>query len=290
MLDWGSMVMQKQKKHSIAGYAWLVGMAVLSSSHLANAADPRNGPAEVLAQSPTKAPAPISLPAKSILEQREIRAQLAPYRSTTLAAEIGAKIRSLPVKEGGAFKSGQSLVSFDCSLQQAQLNRARAALSGAEATYKGNQRLMEFGTIGKIEMEVSETEVAKSRADVGTTSTMLSKCNIPAPFSGRVAELKVREQQYVQPGQPIMEIIDDSVLEIEFLVPSKWLAWIKAGTKLSIAIDETRKDYPAQIQRISARVDPVSQSVKLVATIDGRYPDLIAGMSGRINLAPPPGM
>ncbi len=256
----------------------------------AQAAEPARAPAAVVAQVPAQSPAPPAAPAKAALEQREIRAQLAPHRYTTLAAEIGAKINRLPVKEGGAFKAGQSLVGFDCSIQQAQLNKARAALSGAETTYKANKRLTELGSVGKVEMDVSEAEVMKNRAEVAATSTMLGKCSIAAPFAGRVAEQKVREQQYVQPGQAIMEIIDDSVLEIEFLVPSKWLAWIKPGTRFQVGIDETRKNYPAQVQRIGARVDPVSQSVKLVATIDGRFPELIAGMSGRVNLTPPPGM
>lgn len=265
-------------------------LLIVGATSLVQAAEPLRGPAEVVAQVPAKSVATAAVPAKPSLEQREIRAQLAPHRYTTLAAEIGAKVNRLPVKEGGAFKAGQSLVGFDCSIQLAQLNKARAALAGAETTYKANRRLTELGSIGKVELEVSEAEVLKNRAEVAATNTMLSKCSIAAPFAGRVAEQKVREQQYVQPGQAIMEIIDDSVLEIEFLVPSKWLAWIKPGTQFRVGIDETRKDYPARVQRIGARVDPVSQSVKLVAAIDGKFPELIAGMSGRVNLVPPPGM
>lgn len=267
---------------------WAILLIVAGA--VAHAAEPARGPADIIPAVPAKPAAAPAAPAKPSLEQREIRAQLAPHRYTTIAAEIGAKINRLSVKEGGAFKAGQALVGFDCSLQQSQLNKARAALSGAETTFKANKRLAELGSIGKVELEVSEAEVQKNRAEVASMGTLLSKCSIAAPFSGRVAEQKVREQQYVQPGQAIMEIIDDSVLEIEFLVPSKWLAWIKPGTKFQVSIDETRKDYPAQVQRIGARVDPVSQSVKLVATIDGRFPELIAGMSGRVNLAPPPGM
>lgn len=268
-------------------------LCLFAGALAAEAAEPARRPAELIPQVPAAAAKPASAPAapaKPSLEQREIRAQLAPHRYTTLAAEIGAKINRLPVKEGGAFKAGQNLVSFDCSMQQSQLNKARAALSGAETTYRSNKRLLELGSIGKVEMEVSQAEVMKNRAEVSSTLTMLSKCTVAAPFTGRVAEQKVREQQYVQPGQAIMEIIDDSVLELEFLVPSKWLAWIKPGTKFQVGIDETHKDYPAQVQRIGARVDPVSQSVKLVAAIDGKFPELIAGMSGRVNLNPPPGM
>jgi hypothetical protein len=31
----------------------------------------------------------------------------------------------------------------------------------------------------------------------------------------------------------------------------------------------------------------VSQSVKITAAIDGKFPELIAGMSGRVNMQPP---
>ncbi len=227
-------------------------------------------------------------PARAALEkQQEIRAQLSPRHYTTVAAEIGAKVSRIPVREGSAFRAGQTLVAFDCSLQQAQLQKAKAVLSGAERTFAANRRLEELNSIGKVELQVSEAEVAKARADVAGSAVVLSKCAVSAPFPGRVAEQKVREQQYVQPGQALLEILDDSVLELDFIVPSRWLAWLKPGYRFEVRIDETGKTYPAKVQRIGARVDPVSQSVKLSAAVDGRFPELIAGMSGRVNLTPP---
>ena len=52
-------------------------------------------------------------------------------------------------------------------------------------------------------------------------------------------------------------------------------------------IEETGKTFNAEVTRLSARIDPVSQSIKVAAVIDGRFPQLIAGMSGRVELAPP---
>ena len=233
--------------------------------------------------------APVPAPGRPALDRQDIRAQLAPRRYTTIAAEIGAKISRISVVEGGAFRAGQVLVSFDCSLQQAQLQKAKAVLGAAERTYGANKRLDELRSVGKVELEASEAEVGKARAEVAGNNVLLSKCAVAAPFAGRVAEQKVREQQYVQPGQALLEILDDSVLELEFLVPSRWLAWVKPGHAFQVRIDETGKTYPARVQRIGARVDPVSQSVKLSATIAGRFPELIAGMSGRVELAPPAG-
>ncbi|BAP40740.1 HlyD family secretion protein [Pseudomonas sp. StFLB209] len=245
-------------------------------------------PAVLAADPAPAAPLPVTAaPATSTDEVRDIRAQLAPRQFTTLASEIGAKISSLPVPEGSAFKKGQVLVGFDCSLQQAQLNKARAGLSAADKTWSANKRLNELNSIGQVELQVSEAEVMKNRAEVSLMSTMLGKCSITAPFAGRVVEQKMREQQFAQPGQAILDILDDSVLEIEFLAPSRWLSWLKNGTLLQLRVDETGKQYPAKITRIGARVDPVSQSIKLVATIDGHYAELIAGMSGTVVLSQP---
>ena len=226
-------------------------------------------------------------PAKSA--EHEIRAQLSPRRYTTLAAEIGAKINRISVREGSSFSAKQVLVSFDCSLQQAQLAKAKASLAAADKTYTANKRLLELNSIGQLEVDIAETETTKARAEINAVNTLLSKCTITAPFAGRVVAQKAQEQQYVQPGQGLLEILDDSVLELEFLVPSRWLVWLKNGYAFQVVIDETGKTYPAKVQRVGARVDPVSQSIKIVAAVDGRFPELISGMSGRISLAPPAG-
>jgi RND family efflux transporter MFP subunit len=265
---------------------WLI--AGLLPAFTAWAADPtKPGGASVAQPAVASTTAPAST--ASSLEKREIRAQLMPRRYTTLAAEIGAKISRLPVAEGSSFRQGETLIGFDCSLQQAQLNKAKAALQAAEKTWGANRRLNELNAVGKVELEVSEAEAGKARAEVASNQALIAKCAIAAPFPGRVAEQKVREQQFVQPGQPLLEIIDDSVLELEFIVPSKWLAWLKLNHSFQVRIDETNRSYPAKVLRIGARVDPVSQSVKISAAIDGKFPELIAGMSGRVTLTPPAG-
>jgi RND family efflux transporter MFP subunit len=236
---------------------------------------------------PSAAPAPAAPAAKTAIERQDIRAQLLPRRYTTIAAEIGAKVSRLPFAEGSRFKAGELLVSFDCSLQRAQIQKANAELAAADQTFKANSRLSELNSVGKLDLDLSRSAVNKARAEVGANQAVLNKCSVSAPFAGRVAEQKIREQQYAQPGQALLDILDDSVLEIEFLVPSYWLSWLKIGSSFTVQIDETRKAYPAKFIRIGARVDPVSQSVKVAAAIDGKFPELIAGMSGKVQITPP---
>ena len=218
---------------------------------------------------------------------QDIRAQLSPRRFTTLSSELAAMVERITVKDGDRFKEGQPLVTLDCLVQRAQLEEARATMLAAEKTYSVNRRLHEMNAGGALESEVAAAEVAKSRAKINAGFAIVSKCNVAAPFSGRVVEVKVHDHQFVQAGQAMLEILDDSVLEVEFLAPSRWLSWLKAGHVFQIALDETGRSYPAKVARLGAKVDPLSQSIKVVAEVNGNFPELLAGMSGRVMLTPP---
>ncbi|MBV8183849.1 MAG: efflux RND transporter periplasmic adaptor subunit [Hyphomicrobiales bacterium] len=217
----------------------------------------------------------------------EIRAQLTPRQYTTLSSEMAGRIDRISTKLGEHFKKGDNLIAFDCVLQHAQVARAQAVSVQAEKTYGINQRLLALKSIGQLELDVSAAEVQKSRADLAGANAVASKCAIDAPFNGVTVEQKAREFQYASPGQPLLDILDDRSLEVELIAPSRWLNWLQPGYAFALHIDETGKNYVAKITRIGGRVDPVSQSIKVVGEITDQAPELIAGMSGRAIIDPP---
>lgn len=229
-----------------------------------------------------------SVSAQSAAPEPAVRAQLTARRYAVISAEIGAKIDRVPLREGASFKEGDLLLAFDDALQQAQAKRARAALNVAQRTVAANEKLLALKSIGQLEFEVSQAELIKAEAELAYAETMLAKCRVTAPFAGRIAELRVREKEFIQAGQPLFELIDAAVPELEFIAPSSWLAWVAAGQPVTVHIDETNRDYPAVVERIGAKVDPVSRTVKIVATITGARPELIAGMSGSVRVPTTP--
>lgn len=221
------------------------------------------------------------------IELQPIRAQLSPVTYTTITAELGAKVQELPFREGEVFKEGQRLASFDCATQQAQFQKSKASLAIAERNYAANKRLFALGNVGRIEYENSVSEYHKAKAESDELAAVVAKCVILAPFDGRIVEQKVRVQQFVQAGQPVLEILDNTALELEFIAPSKWTPWLVPGHRFSIKIDELNKSYPAKITRVGARIDSISQTVKIAAVIDGEYAELSPGMSGTLDIQPP---
>lgn len=217
-----------------------------------------------------------------------VRTRLEPRQHLTIAAEVGARIDRIAVEEGGAFKAGQVLISFDCSLQEAQLRLARAEQAFAAASHQVKCQLAQSNAVDRLALEQARAAEQKSSAETTLHQAAMSKCSITAPFDGRVVERKVTEHAFVQPGQPLLETLDDTAFELRFQVPVRWLSWLRPESRLQVFIDDTGKSYPVRFIGRRARVDEASESVKVLAAIDGAYPELLAGMSGLVMLETPP--
>jgi membrane fusion protein (multidrug efflux system) len=248
------------------------------------------GAVTMLAALPCAAQTPPPLPPSLLPSSAgapELRAQLTPREYTTLSSEMAGRIDHVGTRVGEHFRKNDVLVVFDCAQPRAQLARAQAVATQADKTFAINQRLVALKSMGQLELDVSAAEVQKARADVAGAEAVTSKCSISAPFSGVTVDQKAREFQYATPGQPLLDVLDDHALEVELIAPSRWLSWLKPGYAFQIAVGETEKTYSAKITRLGGRVDPVSQSIKVIGEITGDAPELMAGMSGRATLTPP---
>lgn len=228
------------------------------------------------------------IPETIVEEHQPIRAQLSAVNFTTITAELSEKILKLPFRDGQKFKKGDVLVIFDCGVQEAQLNKSKAELSIAERNATTKEKLLKLGAVGRVEYENSLSEFQKVKAQVSEIEVILSRCVTRAPYHGHVVEQRVHPQQFVSAGQPLLEIIDNSALELEFIVPSKWSSWLSENNQFNIHMDETNKDYPAKVTQVGARIDPISQTIKVRAVIQGDFLDLRPGMSGTVNIQVPP--
>ncbi len=220
-------------------------------------------------------------------EGYEIRALLAPMVETVLSSQIAARIESIGVIDGEAFRQGKRLLQFDCVVPNAQLRKAQAEYRAAKMQLEANRNLKKHDAIGELEVVIAQTKVDKSRAEVSLMRARVQMCQVQAPFSGRVVKLHVHPHQGVREGEPLMEILDDRKLKMELIVPSHWLRWLKPGARFNVHVDEVDKDYPAVVTMLGARVDPVSQTLPVTAEIKGEYAELLTGMSGTADLSTP---
>ncbi len=221
-----------------------------------------------------------SLKADPAASTTVVRALLVPATESVISSQLSAQVVKIAVEEGQRFKKGKVLVRYECAENRAEAQKARAELDAVSKTLLSNERLLQYKAINRLEVEISQANVNRAKAQLNLMNARVRHCAIIAPYAGRVAKLGANLYDTVSVGQPVIEILDDSSLKMELYVPSRWLSWLKKGQKFSVKIDETGKTYPALVQAMGPRVDPVSQTIAVYAEIAGKHPELLAGMSG----------
>ncbi|WED70273.2 efflux RND transporter periplasmic adaptor subunit [Pectobacterium colocasium] len=211
---------------------------------------------------------------------REARGVLRAVDQATLSSELNAKVVEMPFRDGEAFQKGDLLVRFDCSAYQAQFAASQAAMRAAQQELSQNRQLAEMKSVGRNAVAVAEARLAQATAESQVYQIQTNRCRVVAPFSGQVVSRKVQVSEYVGQGMPLLEIVDNRHLEINVLVPSRWLASLKPKQAFTFIPDETGVPLQAEVLRIGARIDESSQTLTLIGRVLKPDNSLLAGMSG----------
>jgi len=215
-------------------------------------------------------------------EVRESRALVVASQEAILSSELAARIENIAVKEMQRFKKGDLLIQFDCSLYEAQKDVVSANANSSLIKLKSDEQMLQMRSIGKYELELSISEYEKAKSELRIAELNVERCQIKAPFDGAVEEVVVNTFETIQPQVELMKIIQTEVLELEMVVSSEWISWLKIGHPIKVYIDEIQKEFNATISGIGANVDAVSQTIQLKGTITDTSPALLPGMSGRV--------
>jgi membrane fusion protein, multidrug efflux system len=217
----------------------------------------------------------------------DIRVQVVAQNSASLGSPMSGRLADFPLRDGDRFGQGQILARFVCGEQEGALAHAKALLTEKREILSTNSKLHSLGTGSGLDFHVAAAQVEEASAQVQQAAALVDNCTVRAPFPGRVAAISVRPFQFIGAGQPLIEILDDRTLELELIAPSRWLSWLKPGTPFTVTVEETGKTYKAEVERLSGKVDPVSQSIRTYGRLTEAAPDLLAGMSGRAMLEAP---
>ncbi|WP_428628506.1 efflux RND transporter periplasmic adaptor subunit [Sphingopyxis sp.] len=219
-------------------------------------------------------------PPKAAKLESAVRGIVKSKQEATIASRMTARIVAMPYGEGDSFPKGALLARFDCSQIQAQLNAAHAATAAYRKTYETNVELDQYEAVGKNEVAVSQANLGKADAEAKAVAAQLSDCAVYAPFSGKVVEEIAHSREVAASGQPLLKIQSGGNLEIELIVPSRWLTWLRPGAAFGFTIDETGQDIQGVVTRLGASVDAVSKTIRVTGDITETTGLVLPGMSG----------
>ena len=229
----------------------------------------------------------LASPARAEDSGGDVGAQITATRTAEIGAPMSGRLNSFPLRDGDRFAAGDVLAAFQCDGQNAAVLHARAEVAKGRDVLDTQTQLRSLGSYSSLDYKVAGSELKAANADLALAEANEAQCVVRAPFAGRVSAVQAHAWQFMQVGAPMIEILDDADLEIEMIVPSNWLRWLAPHQRFQVRVDETGATYPADIVRVSGRVDAVSRTVKVYARFASPDAKLLPGMSGTASLSRP---
>jgi membrane fusion protein, multidrug efflux system len=235
------------------------------------------------APKPAVAPGSAGAPAKPAPrrdEPSEVPVLVHAGEETTLSSQMAGKVRRVNVGLGDNVKAGAALIEFDCSEQKALQQAAEAEYRGARESHVSRLRLQGLGAAGELDVTLAAAAAEKARGQLAVRESLSAYCTVAAPFSGKVARLRVKVAESVPAGQALLDLVNPASLRGQVFVPAGWAAWLRAGSEVDVTFKDTGQKYRARVSKLNARVEGVSQQLELELRFDAASAGLLPGMVG----------
>ena len=227
-----------------------------------------------------------------------ISGSLQPERKATVRAEVSGAVLMTSVDVGQPVRRGQVLARIDDLAirdgYESAASAVRAADGAAQVARRNVQRMEALAAEGAVaERAVEDTrtaalaaerQLADAKAALAQAEKLLGKTVLRAPISGVVAERSANAGDIVQPGMPILTVVDPSSMQLEASVPSEQLAYVRIGAPVEFRVNGYTQAFTGTVDRVSPVADPVTRQVRVFISIPNAQNRLVGGLfaDGRI--------
>lgn len=230
-----------------------------------------------------------------ILRELNLHGTVTARRNARLSVATAGLVAALEVDTGDRVEAGDLLLELDPEM--ARLRRdaalARAAQAGIrrddarrrlqEARVLLPQRGIAETTVRDLEAVLAEAEVIReqAQAEAALQEALLARHSLRAPFAGVVSTRLTDLGEWLDPGQPVLELVGMGGLRLDFAVPEDHLASLRPGAAVKFVPGaRPAAQQGGVIESVVPVAEPGARTFLLRVQPDaGAAPDLLPGMS-----------
>jgi RND family efflux transporter MFP subunit len=136
------------------------------------------------------------------------------------------------------------------------------------------------------DLDNATSQLAVSKARLEGIRARLERTRILAPTSGVLNDLLVEEGEYVDPGNPVAQIVDTDTVKVVVEIPERDIAFFSTGGKADIFANTKDPNEPltGTITFISELADSRTRSTRTEITLDNNQRLLRSGQIVKVRL------
>ena len=188
---------------------------------------------------------------RDIVEEVPVSGTVTSPRVARLSPEVAGLVQEVLVEAGDHVEQGATLLHLDPALARLALDAAEAAtdqaseeLADARRRLADAERLAAARGIAETEVRARRTEVRSDAATVRlreaqqrSEAERLRRHQLNAPFAGVISRKLTEAGEWVSPGEPVLELLADRGLRIDFQVPQGYFPRIGLETPVEVRLD-----------------------------------------------------
>ena len=207
-----------------------------------------------------------------------------------LALPQFGQVLELPVKEGDVVKKGGVLLRQDDRQERAALEAlkleaestvrieaAEADLKIKQVQHKRYEELAKSGNAGPTEVEeawvkvvyadaqakIARLENQKNKYEYERQKAKVDEMTLESPIDGIVETIEVSVGEVTDPQKPVMTVVKNDPLWVEFFLPTVQSSKLKVGQQLEVAYPGTNQWQGAKIIYKAPVADAASDTQKM---------------------------
>lgn len=195
-----------------------------------------------------------------------------------LLSKIPERVEKIYVRPGTNVKKDQVLAEQKNDIYKQGMEIANSALRTAEVHLR--MTLQDFERMNKLysekaisqqqfdqiksAKETAEQTFNQAKSAYEQAKEQYDNCFIKAPFDGIVAAVYVEENQTINMGQPVFQILSPSKMKSKVNLTGTDVQNVKVGQKVSINFPTiTGETFNGRVEKINSSIDQLSKSLEV---------------------------
>lgn len=218
-------------------------------------------------------------------ERIEALGTLRANESVAITSNVTETISVVNFDDGQRVEEGAVLVEMTSREEHALLKESQARVAEAERQYNRVRSLVDQRSASESLLDERKRDLDTARAVLVALESRLADRVVRAPFAGVVGLRNISRGALVEPGDLITTLDDDSLMKLDFTVPSLYLAQLKPGLRIEArARPYGERVFEGVVRGIDSRIDPVTRSVQVRALLPNPARALRPGLLLRVEL------
>lgn len=210
-------------------------------------------------------------------------------------SKTAERVEKIFIRPGQRVNKNQIIIQQKNDLQRQGLEIANSALKTAELQaklaiqeYERMLKLYEQKAISqqqfdqvKTTKETAEQALNQAKASYEQAKEQYENCFIKVPFDGTVAAIFVEENQMINIGQPVAQVVSPSKMKAKAYITGKDIQYVKIGQKVVIKFPTIPgEEFYGRVEKMNTALDQLSKSLEVEISIPTNDSRLRSGMFG----------